>query len=146
MAPSVPRVSGRVVPRSIPEVAPSAPGNVPKRLSNERFSFMRKTTCLIGHRVLDGAAALCDGDGVADGRPGGVERGDAAIGGGGLFVPLWHAAEMSAKMAASESARSDLTASRGGGRGTPRGPRGWRVRACGSCPGGAVGYARAPNG
>src|SRR3954470_18877965 len=49
---SVPRVSGRRVPESIPQLCPFAPGNVPNRLSNVRFSLMRKTTCLIGQRVL----------------------------------------------------------------------------------------------
>src|SRR5712691_4957020 len=51
MLPSVPRVSGLRTPWSQPNETPSAPGNVPKRLSKVRFSLIRKTTCLIGQRV-----------------------------------------------------------------------------------------------
>jgi hypothetical protein len=51
MLPSVPGVRGRRTPWSYPKDTPSAPGKVPKRLSNVRFSLIRKITCSIGHRV-----------------------------------------------------------------------------------------------
>src|SRR6478752_7574428 len=56
--PSVPRTSGRVAPWSIPTRTPSAPGNVPNRLSNVRFSFTRNTTCLIGVVVRNDDASI----------------------------------------------------------------------------------------
>src|SRR5690242_19312806 len=56
--PSVPRTSGRLTPWSIPTPAPSAPGNVPNRLSNVRFSFTRNTTCLIGVVVMNDDASI----------------------------------------------------------------------------------------
>src|SRR6266540_112328 len=49
--PSVPRVSFRRRPWSIPYLAPSAPGNRPNISSKLRFSLTMNTTCLIGHRV-----------------------------------------------------------------------------------------------
>src|SRR5918994_6439522 len=56
MLPSVPAMSRRRTPRSYPKETPFAPGNVPNRLSNVRFSLIRKTTCSIGHRGVDRSA------------------------------------------------------------------------------------------
>jgi hypothetical protein len=56
MLPSVPVVSRRRTPRSYPKETPFAPGNVPNRLSNVRFSLIRKTTCSIGHPGVDRSA------------------------------------------------------------------------------------------
>src|ERR687897_239971 len=53
MLPSVPAMSRRRTPRSYPKETPFAPGNVPNRLSNVRFSLIRKTTCSIGHRGVE---------------------------------------------------------------------------------------------
>src|SRR4051812_1374847 len=61
--PSVPRVSGRRTPWSIPDVAPFAPGNVPNRLSNVRFSLIKNTTCLMGVGV--GKAFASPGGGAS---------------------------------------------------------------------------------
>src|SRR4029079_4001684 len=55
--PSVPRTSGRVAPWSTPTRTPSAPGNVPKRLSNGRFSFTRNTMFLMGVVVMNDDAS-----------------------------------------------------------------------------------------
>src|SRR5438128_10804082 len=63
--PSVPGVRGRRTPRSYPNDTPSAPGNVPNRLSKVRFSLIRNTTCLMG-QCLAGAAGG-GGDGGEDG-------------------------------------------------------------------------------
>src|SRR5512134_2419052 len=59
--PSVPRINGRGCPRSIPTLTPFAPGNVPNRLSNVRFSLIRKTTCLIGNSVSSDDASKTSG-------------------------------------------------------------------------------------
>src|SRR4029079_17679495 len=49
--PSVPCINGIGCPSRIPTLTPFAPGKVPNRLSNVRFSLIRKTTCLIGNFV-----------------------------------------------------------------------------------------------
>src|SRR5215210_8408131 len=73
MLPSVPGVSGRRCPSSSPNETPSAPGNVPNRLSNVRFSLIRNTTCLIGQRVLP-PVTITPGEGEAE-APGSGEAG-----------------------------------------------------------------------
>src|SRR3954470_21259138 len=90
---SVPRVSGRRVPESIPQLCPFAPGNVPNRLSNVRFSLMRNTTCLIGQRVLKLSAMASveepgesSGAGDALGEAGPVGGGDGGGPPSGLAV------------------------------------------------------------
>src|SRR5256885_16020437 len=87
---SVPRVSGRRCPWSIPTLTPFAPGNVPNRLSNVRFSLIRNTTCLIGQRVLKlSAMASVEEPGVLmDGVTCGVgEPGPAGVCGDGEGPP-----------------------------------------------------------
>src|SRR5580765_2123729 len=69
--PSVPLINGRSTPWSMPVLAPFAPGNVPKRLSNVRFSLIRKMTCLIGHRVGKAEASTASGLGPPPVRAGG---------------------------------------------------------------------------
>src|SRR6266511_1616449 len=80
---SYPLVSGRVVPWSFAVVAPSAPGNRPNRLSNDRFSLIRNTTCLIGVLVWNRVGSLVAGW-VAPGevfpRPGVAGDADPATG------------------------------------------------------------------
>src|SRR5438093_8462209 len=100
-------VIGRVVPWSIPVVAPSAPGNRPKRLSNVRFSLMMNTTCLMGHRVVNEVASM---------RAGRVPR---SLGGKGFQSgrPLEHAVATSNSVAESTPADLDPLPGR---RGSPR--------------------------
>src|SRR5918994_1112291 len=58
-------MSGTSTPERIPVVVPLAPGYRPNRLSKLRFSSIRYTTCLIGHRVSTPAGvASNDGLGV----------------------------------------------------------------------------------
>src|SRR5437667_4817064 len=64
--PSVPGVRGRRTPRSYPNDTPSAPGNVPNRLSKVRFSLIRNTTCLIGQCFAGAGAAAGGAEGDAD--------------------------------------------------------------------------------
>src|SRR5687767_14988815 len=60
----------------MPTVTPRAPGNLPNRWSNVRFSLMRKTTCLIGHRVGNAFASICwAADGLVTDGEGAVGRG-----------------------------------------------------------------------
>src|ERR1044072_3162552 len=101
---SGPRRTGRRVPWSIPDVAPFAPGNVPNRLSNVRFSLIRNTTCLIGHRAF--AEPAWDGAGGPEGRSGGA----SGPGGGGLGRSTQEAAIVR------ESRRAAMTRTRYRGR------------------------------
>src|SRR5215216_4663263 len=111
--PSVPRTSGRSRPSSIPTLVPFAPGNVPNRLSNVRFSLITNTTCLIGQRVAIEDASTGAGPGVSDVRPvsgDGDDRtrvGDAPSGDApSLESPPRHAAATAANaIAATRSAR-----------------------------------------
>src|SRR5918994_3324133 len=58
-------MSGTSTPERIPVLVPRAPGYRPNRLSKLRFSSIRYTTCLMGHRVSTPAGvAPNDGLGV----------------------------------------------------------------------------------
>lgn len=75
-------VIGLIVPSSFAIVAPSAPGNRPNRLSNERFSLITNTTCLIGVVVCSRIGSTWLGGWVAPGEvfpgPGPIASDDRA--------------------------------------------------------------------
>src|SRR3990170_3582202 len=62
--PSVPRISGRGSPRSLPTVTPFPPGDGPNMWSYVRFSLIKNTTCLIGNFVSSAAASNASGSPV----------------------------------------------------------------------------------
>src|SRR3954453_17143067 len=103
------RSSGRRAPWSIPDVAPFAPGKVPNMLSKVRFSLIRNTTCLIGHRVLtESASNLC-------GRVEGSSGGASGPGGVGVDRSTHEAAIASTRSAAKTPRRRNTSGDAIGG-------------------------------
>src|SRR5881394_3435229 len=96
---SLGRVSGTTLPLQMrPVVAPSAPGNRPKYVSNVRFSLTRNTTCLMWRRAaaswrasartVPGIGVGPDGDsfgGDGDGA-GGCDAGSEGLGGAAVVA------------------------------------------------------------